>query len=136
MTFNEFDGNPTLKETMTRKVQTVPTAIKASRGDLGESVVLLTADGKDINESDMLGEIYNFDDYLWLEENACEGADKRAKEFADKVVRSYNSHDDLLAALEANHKWHQEYDDSGTYEGSELFDKNTQAIAKAKGESA
>jgi hypothetical protein len=43
---------------------------------------------------------------------------------------------DLLAALEANHKWHLEYDDSNTYHGSELWTKNTEAIAKAKGESA
>ena len=41
---------------------------------------------------------------------------------------------DLLAALEANHEWHLMYDEHDSYQGSELWTKNTQAIAKARGE--
>lgn len=40
---------------------------------------------------------------------------------------------DLLAALIKNHEWHLQYDDSGTYEGSALWESNRAAITKAQG---
>jgi len=39
---------------------------------------------------------------------------------------------EMLRALEANHEWHLEYDDSGTYKGSEIYEKNISAINLAR----
>lgn len=41
---------------------------------------------------------------------------------------------DLLEALRANHHWHLDYDETGTYAGSELEAQNLAAIAKATGQ--
>jgi hypothetical protein len=38
---------------------------------------------------------------------------------------------ELTAAVEANHKWHQAYDDCDGYEGSELYEHNVSVLAKA-----
>lgn len=38
----------------------------------------------------------------------------------------------LLKTLEANHKWHQDYDDHGGYPGSELEASNVQAISTVR----
>lgn len=40
---------------------------------------------------------------------------------------------ELLAALEANHEWHMQYDERDAYADSELCEKNLAAIAKARG---
>lgn len=37
-----------------------------------------------------------------------------------------------LAAVEANHKWHQEYAEFGEYEDSNLCDQNVAAIRELK----
>ena len=39
---------------------------------------------------------------------------------------------EALTTLEDNHKWHQEYDDHGTYQGSEFCDQNEAAINKLR----
>lgn len=38
----------------------------------------------------------------------------------------------LVEALEANHKWHQDYDDHGGYPESDLCEQNEAAITAAK----
>jgi hypothetical protein len=101
--------------------------------DPGETIVLLTGEPGAIS---VVATVYNFYDFPCLEDDQAEECHKAATAIAEKITRSYSSHNELLAALEANHKWHQTYDDSGTYEGSELWTKNTEALAKAKGETA
>lgn len=39
---------------------------------------------------------------------------------------------ELVEALEKNHQWHQDYDDYGGYPDSELENKNSAALAKAR----
>jgi len=101
--------------------------------DPGETIVLLTGDP---GARSAVGAVFNFDDFPCLEDDQAEESHTAAKATAEKVTRAYNSHDGLLAALEANHEWHLMYDDSGSYHGSELWTKNTEAIAKAKGETS
>lgn len=43
---------------------------------------------------------------------------------------------ELVAALEANHQWHIDHDEYDGYEESYLFDINTSALTKVKGEQA
>lgn len=59
--------------------------------DLGETIWLYA--GEEPGHETILGEIYNADNF------PCEDAEAAAKAFADKIVRAYNCHDDLLDAL-------------------------------------
>lgn len=51
---------------------------------------------------------------------------------AENFANLFVAGPDLLEALKANHEWHLMYDDTGSYCGSELWTKNTEAIAKVK----
>lgn len=53
-----------------------------------------------------------------------------------KAARSISAFPLLVEAVEANHKWHQDYDDYGGYPGSELEAQNLAAIALAKASAA
>jgi len=63
----------------------------------GETIVLLTGEPGAIS---VVGTVYNFDDFPCLEEEQAEECHKAARAIAEKITRSYNSHDDLAAACE------------------------------------
>jgi hypothetical protein len=66
--------------------------------DLGETIYLWSDDP---GAHQIVGEIYNFDDLPDLAEKDCEDVEMTAIAIADKVVRAYNTHDDLLLALKS-----------------------------------
>lgn len=81
----------------------IPTAIhhshQSQQMDLGETIYLFKGEGPDGPRSEV-GEIYNAEEFPCLEDEQYEDFEAMAIAFANKVVRAYNCHDDLLAALE------------------------------------
>src|SRR5262249_93486 len=84
----------------------IPKSIRHShefqQQDLGETLYLFSGEEEALIS---LGAIYNFDDFPDLEEEECEEIEQAAIAIADKIVRAYNSHDALLAALKEEHGW-------------------------------
>lgn len=90
---------------MSKPATKIPTVIHHSaqheRQDLGETIYLYAGEGPNANI--MLGEIYNAEDFACLSDE--EKMDETAKAIADKVVRAYNCHDLLVAALQELGDW-------------------------------
>jgi hypothetical protein len=52
-----------------------------------------------------VGQVYNFDDFPCVDLDHVEDLDETAVRTAEKIVRAYNSHDDLVAVLEQIAAW-------------------------------
>lgn len=107
--------------------------LSTQQHDFGETIVLFTGDP---GAHTAVGTVYNWDDYFpRCEEEQAEDIEEIAIATAEKIVRAYNSHDDLLAELKniANARRHslEDADEFRTWAQS----RARHVIAKAKGES-
>jgi hypothetical protein len=125
----------------------MPEAIHHSRQhqqqDLGETIYLYLSEGAGPGAATMLGTIFNADDFPCEED--VEDVEIGCIAFADKVVRSFNCHDALLAACQAldafeEHAFNcadcEEIGPGNCKEGGTLWTKahllNSAALHKAK----
>ncbi len=84
---------------MRKPTTEIPKAIHHShqfqQQDLGETIRLYAGEGP--GHQGIIGTIYNFDDIPLVGDP--EEVEQKAIATADKIVRAYNCHDDLLQAL-------------------------------------
>lgn len=121
----------------------IPAAIRHSHQrqqmDLGETILI--SEGETPDRGGILGTIWNAEDFGFPAKT--EKIDAMARAFADKLVRAYNCHDLLIAALQELGDWLayglEKPDGAIPTEDDErrcreVASKARYALAKAKGE--
>jgi hypothetical protein len=117
----------------------IPEAIHHShqfqQQDLGETIQLI--EGKGPGEVVALGEIYSAYDFPCVGDERVEEVEAIAIATADKIVRAYNCHDELVAKLEETAKVIAEWPtlhEGGDYLHGWILNSIRDVLAKAKPE--